>query len=233
MSEARNGKIASLPARIRAEVNQRLHDGQQGPQILPWLNELPEVLKILDEKWGEEPVSANNLSEWRRGGYQEYLDQNEKIERTRQLADYCRRMGEASGGSAIGLPAAVAGGQLMEVLEDFDPSAIKALLSEDPESYIALLGAIAKLQKSSAEEKVVPQNDRRLAQMDRKLEQTERQLKLAEEKHRLATAEAFLQWREDERAREIADSAAPQAVKMEQLVQLMFGERPANLDPIP
>jgi hypothetical protein len=227
MNTARRGKIASLPVRIREELNQRLLDGQQGPQILPWLTGLPEVLLILDRQWGEEPINVGNLSEWRTGGYQEWLAKREKVDRTKLLAKYCLEMSEA-GGNAIGMSAAVAAGQLMDVLEDFDQEYIKALLIEKPETYIDLLGAVAKLQRSKVGERQADQRDRQLKQMDTKLEQSGRALVVIEERSRRQTAEAFLKWRDDQRALEIADSTAPQAVKMERLVELMFGAPPAS-----
>jgi hypothetical protein len=70
---ARTGKIARLPEAIRIELNQRLLDGQLGPEILPWLNTHPE----LDLKT---PINAANLSSWRLGAYQAWL--NGKSEKT-------------------------------------------------------------------------------------------------------------------------------------------------------
>ena len=65
----RNGKIARLPAAIRSELNQRLLDGKEGKELVEWLNSLPAVQAILQAKFEGKPISENNLSQWRNGGY--------------------------------------------------------------------------------------------------------------------------------------------------------------------
>src|SRR4051812_37160211 len=99
MATTRKGKIASLPAAIREEVNRRLFDGEKSPQIIKWLHEQPAVLKVLNDHWREEPVSAQNISEWRQGGYQDWLDRLEKVESLKVLSDYSLKLAQASGGS--------------------------------------------------------------------------------------------------------------------------------------
>jgi hypothetical protein len=57
----RNGKVARLPTAIRDQINQMMDDG------LPY--------KIIIEKLGPagQHVNEDNLSNWRLGGYQDYL----------------------------------------------------------------------------------------------------------------------------------------------------------------
>jgi hypothetical protein len=56
-----NGKIASLPAALRNQLNRRLHDGAETrKQLLAWLNSLPEVTI---------PISRQNLHEWTKHGF--------------------------------------------------------------------------------------------------------------------------------------------------------------------
>jgi hypothetical protein len=70
--KTRIGKIARLPKLIRDELNHRLENGADGPELLAWLNALPEVQKILAEKFGGRPLTKHNLSDWRHGGYAEW-----------------------------------------------------------------------------------------------------------------------------------------------------------------
>jgi hypothetical protein len=70
---ARNGKIARLPRQIRNELNQRLERSEPGPKLLAWLNALPEVKELLEDEFDGVPISKQNLSEWRQGGFQEWL----------------------------------------------------------------------------------------------------------------------------------------------------------------
>jgi hypothetical protein len=72
-SASRTGKIARLPHEIRERLNQRLLDGEGGPEILDWLNSRAEVKKVLDERYESHPVTPGNLSEWRHGGYRDWL----------------------------------------------------------------------------------------------------------------------------------------------------------------
>src|SRR5579859_7604812 len=71
------GKIARLPDNIREELNQRLLDGQPSTIILPWLNELPTVKEILTAQFNGQPVTKQNLSHWRQGGYHRWLQQRQ------------------------------------------------------------------------------------------------------------------------------------------------------------
>src|SRR5258708_7426020 len=73
----RTGKIARLPNHIRTQLNRRLHDGEQGASLVKWLNRLPPVQKSLKQHFGNPTVSEQNLSEWRQGGYQDWLRQEE------------------------------------------------------------------------------------------------------------------------------------------------------------
>src|SRR4051812_31209412 len=90
--KTRLGKIARLPASIREQINQQLFNGLQGKQIIAWLNPLPEVQRVITEQFAGVPVSDNNLSEWRRGGYQDWLRQREAGIETTQFVQKCLRL---------------------------------------------------------------------------------------------------------------------------------------------
>lgn len=72
-ARARTGKIARLPASIREKINRKLYDGELSSQILSWLNRQQEVKQVLNRQFNGSPVTPQNLSRWRRGGYQEFL----------------------------------------------------------------------------------------------------------------------------------------------------------------
>ncbi len=75
----RTGKIARLPHQIRDQLNQRLFDGQKAKSILSWLNLLPEVSSILQSEFSGRPINAVNLTEWRTGGYRDWLVRQEAL----------------------------------------------------------------------------------------------------------------------------------------------------------
>jgi len=68
----RKGKIARLPLALRTELNQRLAANQDGATLLNWLNAIPGVPAFLAREFGGEPISKQNLYEWRQGGFLDY-----------------------------------------------------------------------------------------------------------------------------------------------------------------
>lgn len=206
---ARRGKIARLPLRIRTELNRRIRDGQPGSIILDWLNDLPEVTTILADQFEAVPVSAQNLSEWRDGGYTEWLDHQDKTERIRSLAKLSMDLAAAAGGDISAGSAAIAGGRLLSMIE-----------AADEDQLTVLIDKVATLRSCEIAAGTLKLKGQRLAQQDRALH-------LAESKFRRETAEMFLKWYEDTRAKEIAASNAGKDIKTEKLVQLFFGDRPA------
>jgi hypothetical protein len=76
----RIGKIALLPKAVRDQLNRRLDDHELGPQLLAWLNGLPEVRHVLDTSFEGIPISKQNLSQWRRGGFREWQARHEAFE---------------------------------------------------------------------------------------------------------------------------------------------------------
>jgi hypothetical protein len=76
----RLSKIARLPAHIREQLNRRLHDGKLSNNILPWVNSLPETKEVLAELFNGKPITHQNLSEWRRAGYQDWLFHQQRLE---------------------------------------------------------------------------------------------------------------------------------------------------------
>jgi len=82
----RNGKIARLPYTLRDELNQRLADGEPEKSLVAWLNNHPDVREVLDLHYGGRPVSEQNLSEWKQGGYEDWLRHQENLELARNAA---------------------------------------------------------------------------------------------------------------------------------------------------
>jgi|SRR5579859_4348704 len=66
------GKISRLPRDLRDQLHRRLDDGQSENDILPWLNSLPEVQAVLKQFFKGEPISPNNLSQYRQRGFRRW-----------------------------------------------------------------------------------------------------------------------------------------------------------------
>ena len=82
----RTGKIARLPNHIREIVNRRLHDGHPGRDILLWLNSLPEVAALVDARFLGNFVTPSNLSQWKNGGYRDWLVRQDALDLFRDAA---------------------------------------------------------------------------------------------------------------------------------------------------
>ena len=83
----RNGKIARLPRCFREDLNQRLSDGEQGKSLVTWLNTNSEVQEVLELYFDGRPITEQNLSEWKQGGYQEWLRHQENLEWSRHAVE--------------------------------------------------------------------------------------------------------------------------------------------------
>jgi hypothetical protein len=98
---SRNGKIARLPLHIRNELNRRLNEGEPGTNLVGWLNGLPAVRAALREYFGSVPISIQNLSEWRQGGYQDWLRLEAARDFIDNLSEQSGELDEAAGGELI------------------------------------------------------------------------------------------------------------------------------------
>jgi len=114
---ARTGKIARLPRHIRAELNARLQDGHEGKEIVPWLNSLLEVKRVLAASFEARPINEQNLSDWRLGGYEEWLAQQDVLSQAGDLAANQQELETVSrGGSLADHLAAVIGFRYAAIL---------------------------------------------------------------------------------------------------------------------
>jgi hypothetical protein len=206
------GKIARLTARLREAVNRRLHDGETAGQILPWLNAQPDAIKMVEIHFAGELVTPQNLSAWRQGGFQRWLQDLDETENTKTLAAFAAKLASAAGGDMAAGAKAIAAGKILSRLQSLGDDA-------DMETLLALTKATQSLHSADLDTK-------KLAQTERALVQKQQALDLLESKFELETSKKFLDWYADERAKRIAESAEPKDVKMDQLRLLLFGKAP-------
>jgi hypothetical protein len=86
---AHTGKIGRLPAEVRAELNRRMNNNERTEPLLGWLNGLPEVQRVLAELFGGKPISQQNLSQWRQGGFHEW---QKRLEAAESIPELMREM---------------------------------------------------------------------------------------------------------------------------------------------
>ena len=124
-ARTRIGKIARLPNEIREQLNRRLQDGEEGHKLLDWLNALPQAQKMLSAKFGGRPISKQNLSEWRQGGYRDWVRAEEDRLRVDRLTEQAAQLAVPDGESPLSERlAAVLLVQLAGVLEELQDDSL-------------------------------------------------------------------------------------------------------------
>ncbi len=101
MSITRIGKIGRLPKSIRDELGHRIEDGEQGKELVKWLNGLSGVQRVLKEQFGGRPITEQNLSEWKQTGHPEWLRQEETRSLVTKLTEQSDDLDEAADGMEI------------------------------------------------------------------------------------------------------------------------------------
>lgn len=212
---ARNGKIARLPHALRDEVNRRLLDGETSSEILPWLNNLPEVIKEIELHWEGVLLSPQNLSEWRLGGFKDWLRQRAKVESLKTLSNYASELTQAGKGIESGARQIIAG----HVLEAMEEITLSGDEESDPiERLTKAAAAIARLSKSSRDDQKLELEKLRSRQSDERLE-------LDRNKFEMQTVAKFLQFAKTPAAQAILESRDSKPIQMERLRELMFGSQ--------
>jgi len=101
MNHTRTGKIARLPVEVREVLNDRLAAGEPAAALVNWLNGLLSVQKVLQEYFGSRLITEQNLSEWRAGGHQDWLRQEQARFLIEDLAQQDKDLDWASRGQAL------------------------------------------------------------------------------------------------------------------------------------
>ena len=221
-STSRTGKIARLPFSLRTEVNRRLLDNQGGPTILKWLNARPEAMEVCKKHFKGEPISPQNLSEWKLGGYREWAARQDRIENLKVLSSFANELAQAGGSIADGA-ASILAGQILEALEQAGNFAVTGGdedASNDPNEGLAkMASAVASLQHAQVSRGKLELDKKRVIQKDA-------QLALDREKYETQTVTKFLEWARTPEAQTILDSGKPKDAILSDLRTLMFGKRP-------
>ena len=122
----RKGKIALLPLALRMELNLRLADNEDGATLLQWLNSFPGVPAMLARDFAGEPISKQNLYEWRQGGFLEWETQQEMFDEARVLAANAGPMDPTTNHDLAEQLAAVIAGKFASLLAGWDGTEDKA-----------------------------------------------------------------------------------------------------------
>jgi hypothetical protein len=123
--KTRTGKIARLPRSVRDELNLRLSNNEPAAPLLAWLNALPEVRAILTAQFDGRDITDQNLSDWRQGGYEDWLRLQDAHDWVRHLMDYSSGIQEATGQASVADllsgPVAITLGKAIQLLSRESP----------------------------------------------------------------------------------------------------------------
>ena len=145
----RYGKIARLPEPLRTDVNRALQRGDDTATVLDWLNREPRTLQVLRKWFQGRPVSPQNLSHWRRGGYENWRRHQQACQMAHRMVDQFDGMEEVLEGRPLSnrisraLMAELIG--LMEVVGREAPTAAQRL-----EQLGKAVGILHRIQQAEA-----------------------------------------------------------------------------------
>lgn len=216
----RTGKIARLPHALREEVNRRLLDGETSRTLLKWLNARPDAAAVWERDFEGVPASAQNLSEWKLGGWKEWRERKDRVENLKTLSSFAHELTNAGGSLADGA-ASILSGQILEALEQAGNLAVTGGSDDaerDPNDGLAKMAqAVASLQKATTARGKLELDKKRVLQKDE-------QLALDRQKFERQTVEKFMAFAQTKEAAAILNSGKSQQFKMRELRELMFGK---------
>lgn len=128
------GKVARLPKPVRDAVNLMLLNGATLQAVCDWL---------ATEGQGE--FSPENISNWRQGGHQHWLNGQERFEHLKLKAEARKAMRDQLAAEGLDITDSNTA-RLMEiadeVLDEFDPQALKELAATEPAKVFQLLSGV-------------------------------------------------------------------------------------------
>jgi hypothetical protein len=94
----RNGKIARLPRELRDRINLALYNRCPAKDLAQALNQMPEVQAIMTQYFDGRPLKQQNISEWKQGGYRDWLHHRQLLEQQRELAADAKDLSDTANG---------------------------------------------------------------------------------------------------------------------------------------
>ena len=218
-------KIARLPRDVREALNVRLENGERSPEILPWLNALPEVKRVLAAHYKGVEVSDQNLSTWRETGYAEWLEKQQELAYIRASTEFAKSVMSESGLVLTEGAAAIAAGALQQRLEDLRR---KQLAGEDVDDKLdAALERLTALRAGEIS-RVHAETDKDKQKLNREKHGVDKQkLALDREKFEQAQCQAVLKHAQSKEVQKIVAGPGTHSQKIAALRERMFPKRGA------
>lgn len=147
---ARTGKIARLPKTLRDAVNMALDDGASANAIIKIVTDAKANGATNGDGSEIEIPNDQNITNWREGGFMDWKRENERLDDMRAKREFALRIVQENEGGKIheaGLN--LAASQIFELLQDFDVSALKERLADNPEEFSKVVSALARISKEA------------------------------------------------------------------------------------
>jgi len=137
----RRSRIARLPKDIQVQVNAMIDEGATYPSIVDWL-----------AAKGYSEITVDTLYQWKEGGFQDWLVQQQQTERARALffweAEFLLHHPGITPHSAAVLFATC---QLKGLLDEIDVLQAQGSFAEHPENYARCFNSLARFARISFE----------------------------------------------------------------------------------
>ncbi len=150
----RTGKIARLPRAVREELNQRLSDGESQKLLVGWLNARPEVQALLATHFKGAPITEQNLTDWKQGGYEDWLRFQSTRDWVRQLVDRSSDLAEETDNIAVSdwlsAPVAIVLGRYIQRLANEEPPTF-----EQQRNILALTRELTRLRNGDHQQQLL------------------------------------------------------------------------------
>jgi hypothetical protein len=138
----RRGKVARLPKLLRDQINQMLRDGHSYHHILEKLKTIPDAATI--------PISKQNLSRWKFGGYLDWLAQQEWREDLHdRQADALQLLEDPTGSRFQEVSLQIAAMRIFELLQRLQASTLSANLQDLPPGFLRLLAVLPRITREA------------------------------------------------------------------------------------
>lgn len=137
----RTGNIAQLPRAVRDHVNRMLDDGCRFKAIIAWL-----------DSNGHPGINRLQLTRWRTGGFQEWLEENRELAREEKILELSHKIATANEDSKAHEAAIrIATNFLFRVFLKFDPNKLATELDMKPTQITPVLNAFSRISRRSNE----------------------------------------------------------------------------------
>ena len=133
-----NGNVARLPKTIRDNINQMIEDGVTYPEIIKRLGDHGKDLK------------PDNLSQWKKRGYQDWLAEQAFIARIRARQETPSELVRDFDGTDVNHAALQLGTlHIFDALRDLGPGSLDKKLGGDCSAFARLLNALARASRET------------------------------------------------------------------------------------